>query len=504
MHFKDRDAPERVMAITTSISLVVFLTIPVYAAAVELYRRPAGSLPAQIAAYSLVAVLVAGTVFDRWRTRSDQRGRVNPWYSQFLLAVAVAIVFVVNLAAGGAYGTYHILFLLPMVIVAVMGDVTMISVTWVLSLVALGIATYLQSDHAADTMAWTLAINASAWAGAAVAIHLTVRHLISALRVSESVAELATAADRVDRWPEDLAACMPLLATALMARQVTVLAGPAGTPPVPVAAYPDPVPDGGGPDGAGPPGLEDGVRRALDADGPVDVGDATFVPRRTASGVVVVVAAVGRARTVLRASDTSTAITSAQLIAGAVDRVSVIGGLRLEVITDPLTGLANRRGMQHTMERMLGHAARTGEPMSVAMLDLDHFKDYNDLHGHLVGDRALTAFADELSRDIRRQDLAARYGGEEFCLLLPSTDLAGATALVQLIRSRGPGGRHDVPGDRRSPVTAIGAFTATRLTFSAGVAQWNGHESAEELLARADQALYRAKEGGRDAVEVAS
>ena len=489
------------MAITTSISLVVFATIPIYAAAVELYRRPSGHVAEQVTAYALVAVLVAGTVVDRWRTRSDQWGHLNPWYSQFLLAVSVAIVFVVNLAAGGAYGTYHILFLLPMVIAAVMGDVTMISVTWVLSLVALGIVTYVTSDHATDTMAWTLAINAAAWAGAAAAIHLTVRHLISALRVSEAVAELATAADGVDRWPDDLDICMPVLATALMASAVTVFAGPAGTEPEPVAVHVAPDDARRRPAGE-PPDLAEGVRRALDADAAVDIDDATFVPRRTASGIVVVLAATGRARTVLRASDMSTAIISAQLIAGAVDRVSVIGGLRLEAITDPLTGLANRRGMQLTMERMLGHAARSGEPLSVAMLDLDHFKDYNDQHGHLIGDRALAAFADELSRDIRRQDLAARYGGEEFCLLLPSTDLDGATALVQLIRSHGPGARNE-PGPRTGTVTGIDSFAATRLTFSAGVAQWDGHESGEDLIGRADHALYRAKQAGRDAIESA-
>jgi diguanylate cyclase len=121
------------------------------------------------------------------------------------------------------------------------------------------------------------------------------------------------------------------------------------------------------------------------------------------------------------------------------------------------------------------------------MVDLDHFKAYNDDFGHLAGDDVLRRVATLLRDRLRSTDLAARYGGEELCLVLPDTDLGGAAALVMELLAR----------VRQLPA-------ARPVTFSAGLTQWNGSERIEELLHRADLALYRAKREGRDRVVLAS
>ncbi|MEV0129908.1 GGDEF domain-containing protein [Dactylosporangium sp. NPDC050688] len=126
-------------------------------------------------------------------------------------------------------------------------------------------------------------------------------------------------------------------------------------------------------------------------------------------------------------------------------------------------------------------ARRDGAGLAVAMIDLDHFKRFNDEYGHPAGDRLLKSAAAAWSDQLRGTDHLARYGGEEFIALLPGADPGAA---VQVLR-------------RLMTVTPLGQ------TFSAGLAQWDGVETSDELVARADAALYKAKRGGRDRVEVA-
>jgi diguanylate cyclase (GGDEF)-like protein len=146
---------------------------------------------------------------------------------------------------------------------------------------------------------------------------------------------------------------------------------------------------------------------------------------------------------------------------------------------DPLTGLPNRRAWNAALPPALQRAARDGAPLTLAVLDLDHFKNFNDTHGHQAGDRLLKEAAAVWVANLRTVDLVARYGGEEFVALLPGATVAEATELL----------------DRLRPLTPMGC------TFSAGVATWDGAESADDLVARADRALYRAKGAGRDRIQ---
>jgi diguanylate cyclase (GGDEF)-like protein len=144
--------------------------------------------------------------------------------------------------------------------------------------------------------------------------------------------------------------------------------------------------------------------------------------------------------------------------------------------TDTITGLPNRRVWDDALPRELARSLRTGAPVAIAILDLDHFKAYNDSHGHQGGDLLLKEIAGLWPGELRESDLLARYGGEEFVLLLPDCGQADVLAVVEKVRRATP----------------------SQVTCSAGVASWDGVEEPEALVRRADEALYAAKRGGRD------
>jgi two-component system cell cycle response regulator len=163
--------------------------------------------------------------------------------------------------------------------------------------------------------------------------------------------------------------------------------------------------------------------------------------------------------------------------------------------TDSLTGVATRRALFLYLEDALALARQRGEPLGIVVLDLDHFKEINDTHGHLAGDAVLRAFGEWLRSEgaLRANDRAGRYGGDEFVVVLPGTDAAGALSFAERARAR---------------------FAAAALTFdgravdtslSAGIACWPQVEvtTGEELISCADAALYQAKQLGRDRVSLA-
>jgi len=163
--------------------------------------------------------------------------------------------------------------------------------------------------------------------------------------------------------------------------------------------------------------------------------------------------------------------------------------------TDSLTGLTNRRRFLDLAGRELARSRRYGSHLALIVADLDHFKRINDEHGHLVGDQALAHAARVLGSAIRDVDTIARHGGEEFAILLPMTDAAGATEVAERCTRR--------LADTPLIVDGIGPI---RVTASMGVAGCVGAScgSVDELLRTADAALYRAKQGGRDRVELAA
>jgi len=184
----------------------------------------------------------------------------------------------------------------------------------------------------------------------------------------------------------------------------------------------------------------------------------------------------------------------ARLHASVAQAAPVLANLRNLAIaqdraaTDALTGLPNRRSVDDTLRRMLAQAERAGAPLSIAMLDLDHFKQINDNYGHEAGDNALAALATLLHAELRTSDFAGRNGGEEFVILLPATDRTDAITVVEQLRLK----LHtlQIPGIER------------QITASIGVATFPEDATTPEALMRlADRALYSAKQHGRDRVE---
>ncbi|MDQ6775372.1 MAG: diguanylate cyclase [Actinomycetota bacterium] len=158
------------------------------------------------------------------------------------------------------------------------------------------------------------------------------------------------------------------------------------------------------------------------------------------------------------------------------ERAALLAKLEHLALTDELTGLPNRRAWQQTLTRELARAQRDRQPLCVALLDLDHFKAYNDTHGHQAGDQALADTAHAWATQLRAGDFLARCGGEEFALLLPNLALAPAAAVLARVRDATP----------------------RRQTCSAGLVAYDGSETHQQLINRADEALYGAKTGGRD------
>ena len=162
-------------------------------------------------------------------------------------------------------------------------------------------------------------------------------------------------------------------------------------------------------------------------------------------------------------------------------------------VTDQLTGLYNRRYLASHMSAMFDRAYWTGRPLAVMVLDIDHFKEVNDTHGHDVGDRVLREFAERISNSIRGIDLACRYGGEEFLIAMPDTDLSFASVVAERLRQEIAAQKFMVNAGRDELMVTVSIGLATTE---------NGPEddSAQKLIKRADEALYSAKTGGRNRV----
>jgi diguanylate cyclase (GGDEF)-like protein len=167
-------------------------------------------------------------------------------------------------------------------------------------------------------------------------------------------------------------------------------------------------------------------------------------------------------------------------IAAALDRAALVELLAMQARTDPLTGAANRRSWDEELDRELARAQRTGEPLTVALIDMDHFKAYNDSQGHTAGDELLRELVTAIRAELRTGDVIARWGGEEFAVALPACDLDQARAIASRLLDV-------VPGTQ---------------TASIGLTQAMADDTPRTLVGRADRALYAAKDRGRNQVSV--
>lgn len=210
-----------------------------------------------------------------------------------------------------------------------------------------------------------------------------------------------------------------------------------------------------------------------------DSGDAFLAPS--------IIHAIG-----LMIAYTAVLLSSVSFLLMQKDRADFLAGQLASL--DPLTGAFNRRTFIELAGKQLSRARRLDAPLSLVLLDIDHFKRVNDTHGHLAGDEVLKRFAELVRDQLRREDIFVRYGGEEFCLLLPDVPGPGAVALAGRIRRA------------VSKAAFVADGEAIELTVSAGVAARldEGPEALDALIARADEALYIAKNRGRNRVAAVS
>ena len=166
-----------------------------------------------------------------------------------------------------------------------------------------------------------------------------------------------------------------------------------------------------------------------------------------------------------------------------------LSAVTVEASLDPVTGLPNRRRFDDALEQAIAGANGDGRPFCLLMIDIDHFKRFNDCFGHLMGDSVLSLIGAMLKQSIKVQDTVARYGGEEFTVILPNASLSGATALAEQIRGK--------IMRRELKMRSSGEYLGT-ITVSIGVAEFRSGERAWHVVERADTCLYEAKRAGRN------
>ena len=175
------------------------------------------------------------------------------------------------------------------------------------------------------------------------------------------------------------------------------------------------------------------------------------------------------------------------------DKVRQQRELQRRAILDALTGLYNRRWLDETLPRLVSRYTTSHRPLCLLMVDIDHFKRFNDTFGHVVGDQVLAEMAHRISQSLRTTDIAVRYGGEEFCVLLPDTDLEGAKLAAERLRKAAADKPWSTHAGEPLPV----------VTLSIGGTALFAGATPQDFIERADKALYRAKHSGRNRAEFA-
>jgi diguanylate cyclase (GGDEF)-like protein len=180
------------------------------------------------------------------------------------------------------------------------------------------------------------------------------------------------------------------------------------------------------------------------------------------------------------------------LVASAVHGVRLMDMTRRAAVTDGLTGVYNRRFFDEMLEKQILLARRNKKPLSLIIMDIDHFKNFNDTYGHITGDRVLKQLTTSVKGSIRESDILARYGGEEFVVIMPDASLSNALKKADAVR-------HNIES---MALDNIVSGQTLSMTISIGVASFPEHGvDPNALIASADSALYKAKESGRNRVE---
>lgn len=480
---------------------ILLLVVPLCAVVILLGPHTVRSWPALAVGAALAlgaALLLLG---DLRRLRAGAFSGFRPAVMVLELLSLTGVGACAAVAFGLRDGITVLATCVPGLAAPFIGGAAVIEVSWAATVAAVATETALQLP-ASTAVTTTLAFAGTVGLYGA-ALHRVLGHSVVTQEMTHALADVAASAGTLRRWPADLEEVAPRLAVILDVDRCTV----ATRPLAPVRAAPDPEPR-----------LEvafawrsaddeqahlELAARALD--GATDVHDDRWWAIPASVGNAREVALVVPFRTPRgHPIDLAMARTVASLLGTMFERSRMVGGLVDLAFTDELTGLANRRRLVEALRGAVAAARRTGRPCSLAMVDLDHFKDHNDRFGHESGDDLLRRFARVLEATVAPTDLPARLGGDEFCVVMVGADQHSAASLMADVRA------------------AWNASERTGgVTLSTGIATWPDHviddqvgggpaplpadptddaEAARQLLRYADMALYQAKASGRDHV----
>jgi len=432
------------------------------------------SPPALVVGITTLGIVLGLGVQDDLRIRVGRVEAFTPTRAQLQLTLAFVAFVAFTVAIHDTLGILRPVLVGVVAVAALVGNRTLIAMVWGESVIAIFVAGALVGLPGNVVVAFTISYG-SAFGALAVSVHLLNDLFLRSAGRAVALGELAAAAADQRSLVAGVGDLLALAATATDAvgGALLLVSGNDMSSATQVAQFGVPIESmdkilASGPIAAGS-WVESG-KAVLFAASPSESQQVVLVLVATPVGL-----------------DHAAASTAAAVLQSMTERISRSESLQELALTDELTGMPNRREMYARLDEAIQLAGRDGSSLSLVFFDLDHFKDFNDHHGHLVGDQALKVFATLLQTRFRGQDTVARFGGEEFCAVLPDTTVESAVGYVERLRL---GGIPPVDGDT--------------LTFSAGAAQWNGKESRDSLLQRADEALYLAKRSGRDRVERAA
>jgi diguanylate cyclase (GGDEF)-like protein len=433
----------------------------------------------------VVSILYQGAFTLITRGQAGVESQANSWF--IIVCLAMAGLACIELSTATPAALYTPAMLVGVIFVAIVGDRRMQFVIDVFALALIAVIGWVQGLRGAE-FAVSMVVYASTVAVLSYICARTVGSMTGQINATQALDSLDECFDDVgldaarptsDTFAEIFSRGLPYVACIMPAERVAVFTRTGALERFTLlASWPDITADCG--DMARLPA----VATALAHDDVEIDSHYCVLPVGYASDgelVMVIERSQSDSRADLRSAESADLLASAFL--RVTSRANFINGLHTESRTDPLTGLANRRSLMERIDMEMSHAIRSDSPLTLAMIDLDHFKEYNDRYGHVAGDTVLRSVAAMMISNTRDQDMVARYGGEEFCLVLPDTDLIGGHHLLDHLRSGG-----------RDATTDLG------VTLSAGLTSWDGIEDPLSFIERADRALYRAKSSGRDRV----
>ena len=466
-------------AVSTANSIVIPILVAMLITRHQHYRWQYVAL-----SFGVLAVTATYGISKTVWARRHGRVSLSPTDAFAITCGGIAAIVCGHLAAWEwSAHVFVAMLVLPMLFFGLVGDGRMILAGWLVTLAAIAVELYVQHPPTNVFLAG-LELWGSVDLIAALMVAFLIRHMRRYFRSSDTLQDLTKRLAGATAIEVALADCLPLVHTVIPCTSATVYAYDPGVEPALSAIV------GWAAPGSGPLPIAAADVRAVDlASGAVIDGSRCFVPVGYAGAgeLLLILDGIGAKQAarpfVQEAADT---LCSSLLLMCA--RLTHIAALERETRTDALTGLANRRALQERLEVVTAQAQRTGSPVTVAMIDLDHFKQFNDRFGHQNGDELLRRLSAALVHRLRATDLLARYGGEEFCVVLPDTGLVTALALLEDMRE----------------LTATVRDGDAGTTISVGVAEWTAGDTTDALLRRADQALYSAKDRGRNRVIAAA